>query len=95
MHVCVNCVGVGLGMLASVYTDDEERGIAMGIALGGLAMGVLSKTHTHTHTQSCVYSLLITLKAPPLSAPSATTPSKLHTRSVLVTGARVYSPDGH
>ncbi|KAK5909253.1 hypothetical protein CesoFtcFv8_003200 [Champsocephalus esox] len=29
----------GLGMLASVYTDDEERGIAMGIALGGLAMG--------------------------------------------------------
>ncbi|XP_021334159.2 chromaffin granule amine transporter isoform X2 [Danio rerio] len=31
----------GLGMLASVYTDDSERGIAMGIALGGLAMGVL------------------------------------------------------
>ncbi|CAJ1069594.1 LOW QUALITY PROTEIN: chromaffin granule amine transporter [Xyrichtys novacula] len=31
----------GLGMLASVYTDDEERGIAMGIALGGLALGVL------------------------------------------------------
>ncbi len=29
-------------MLASVYTDDNERGIAMGIALGGLAMGVLS-----------------------------------------------------
>jgi len=28
-------------MLASVYTDDEERGNAMGIALGGLAMGVL------------------------------------------------------
>uniref|UniRef100_H3CK06 Solute carrier family 18 member A1 n=1 Tax=Tetraodon nigroviridis TaxID=99883 RepID=H3CK06_TETNG len=34
-------VAVGLGMLASVYTDDEERGIAMGVALGGLAMGVL------------------------------------------------------
>uniref|UniRef100_A0A3B4G498 Solute carrier family 18 member A1 n=1 Tax=Pundamilia nyererei TaxID=303518 RepID=A0A3B4G498_9CICH len=32
---------VALGMLASVYTDDEERGIAMGVALGGLAMGVL------------------------------------------------------
>uniref|UniRef100_A0A674MLA1 Solute carrier family 18 member A1 n=1 Tax=Takifugu rubripes TaxID=31033 RepID=A0A674MLA1_TAKRU len=32
---------VCLGMLASVYTDDEERGVAMGIALGGLAMGVL------------------------------------------------------
>ncbi|KAL2092831.1 hypothetical protein ACEWY4_012629 [Coilia grayii] len=31
----------GLGMLASVYTDDNERGIAMGVALGGLAMGVL------------------------------------------------------
>uniref|UniRef100_A0A8C2L148 Solute carrier family 18 member A1 n=2 Tax=Cyprinus carpio TaxID=7962 RepID=A0A8C2L148_CYPCA len=31
----------GLGMLATVYTDDNERGIAMGIALGGLAMGVL------------------------------------------------------
>ncbi|KAG2462392.1 VMAT2 protein, partial [Polypterus senegalus] len=28
-------------MLASVYTADEERGNAMGIALGGLAMGVL------------------------------------------------------
>uniref|UniRef100_A0A671QIP9 Synaptic vesicular amine transporter-like n=1 Tax=Sinocyclocheilus anshuiensis TaxID=1608454 RepID=A0A671QIP9_9TELE len=31
----------GMGMLASVYTDDEERGNAIGIALGGLAMGVL------------------------------------------------------
>ncbi|XP_065507555.1 chromaffin granule amine transporter [Caloenas nicobarica] len=31
----------GLGMLASVYTDDLERGNAMGIALGGLALGVL------------------------------------------------------
>uniref|UniRef100_A0A8D1T864 Major facilitator superfamily (MFS) profile domain-containing protein n=1 Tax=Sus scrofa TaxID=9823 RepID=A0A8D1T864_PIG len=31
----------GLGMLASVYTDDHERGKAMGIALGGLALGVL------------------------------------------------------
>jgi len=33
----------GLGMLAKRYPDDEERGHAMGIALGGLAMGVLSK----------------------------------------------------
>uniref|UniRef100_A0A8C6X663 Solute carrier family 18 member A2 n=1 Tax=Naja naja TaxID=35670 RepID=A0A8C6X663_NAJNA len=32
----------GMGMLASVYTDDEERGNAMGIALGGLALGVLA-----------------------------------------------------
>ncbi|XP_035255487.1 synaptic vesicular amine transporter [Anguilla anguilla] len=31
----------GMGMLASVYTDDEERGNAIGIALGGMAMGVL------------------------------------------------------
>ncbi|KAK5907964.1 hypothetical protein CgunFtcFv8_016062 [Champsocephalus gunnari] len=31
----------GMGMLASVYTDDEERSHAIGIALGGLAMGVL------------------------------------------------------
>ncbi|XP_045147336.1 synaptic vesicular amine transporter [Echinops telfairi] len=31
----------GMGMLASVYTDDQERGNVMGLALGGLAMGVL------------------------------------------------------
>ncbi|XP_056148173.1 synaptic vesicular amine transporter [Lampris incognitus] len=31
----------GMGMLASVYTNDEERGHAIGIALGGLALGVL------------------------------------------------------
>ncbi|NWV58875.1 VMAT1 protein, partial [Malurus elegans] len=31
----------GLGLLASVYRDDAERGSAMGIALGGLALGVL------------------------------------------------------
>ncbi|XP_051025832.1 chromaffin granule amine transporter isoform X1 [Acomys russatus] len=31
----------GLGMLASVYTDNHERGRAMGIALGGLALGLL------------------------------------------------------
>ncbi|XP_072123025.1 synaptic vesicular amine transporter-like [Mobula birostris] len=31
----------GLGMLASIYTDDNERGKAMGIALGGVALGVL------------------------------------------------------
>ncbi|XP_044138704.1 chromaffin granule amine transporter-like isoform X1 [Bufo gargarizans] len=32
----------GLGMLAQVYPDDYERGRAMGIALGGLAVGVLT-----------------------------------------------------
>ncbi|XP_067657388.1 synaptic vesicular amine transporter-like [Haliotis asinina] len=31
----------GMGMLADRYPDDKERGNAMGIALGGLAMGVL------------------------------------------------------
>lgn len=31
----------GMGMIASYYPDDQERGNAMGIALGGLAMGVL------------------------------------------------------
>ena len=28
-------------MLAASYPNDEERGNAMGIALGGLALGVL------------------------------------------------------
>lgn len=31
----------GMGMLAQAYPDDSERGSAMGIALGGLALGVL------------------------------------------------------
>ena len=31
----------GMGMLADRYSDDKERGNAMGIALGGLALGVL------------------------------------------------------
>ncbi|XP_071949006.1 synaptic vesicular amine transporter-like [Antedon mediterranea] len=31
----------GMGLLAQRYTDQEERGAAMGIALGGLAFGVL------------------------------------------------------
>lgn len=32
---------LGMGMLAAAYPDDKERGNVMGIALGGLAMGVL------------------------------------------------------
>ncbi len=32
---------LGMGMLAASYPNDEERGNAMGIALGGLALGVL------------------------------------------------------
>lgn len=31
----------GLGMLAERYPNDKERGNAMGVALGGLALGVL------------------------------------------------------
>ncbi|CAJ0609364.1 unnamed protein product [Cylicocyclus nassatus] len=31
----------GMGMLAQAYPDDAERGSAMGIALGGIALGVL------------------------------------------------------
>lgn len=30
-----------MGMLADRYPDDRERGNAMAIALGGLALGVL------------------------------------------------------
>uniref|UniRef100_A0A803U0F4 Major facilitator superfamily (MFS) profile domain-containing protein n=1 Tax=Anolis carolinensis TaxID=28377 RepID=A0A803U0F4_ANOCA len=41
----------GLGMLASVYTDDYERGNAMGIALGGLALGVLVGAPFGTNTK--------------------------------------------
>jgi len=32
-----------MGMLAHLYPDDRERGNAMGVALGGLALGVLGK----------------------------------------------------
>lgn len=35
------CSQLGMGMLADRYQDDKERGNAMGIALGGLALGVL------------------------------------------------------
>ena len=39
---------VGMGMLADTYQDDHERGHAMGIALGGLALGVLiGKIHNY------------------------------------------------
>jgi len=32
----------GLAIVAKRYTDDQERGKAMSIALGGLVVGVLS-----------------------------------------------------
>lgn len=38
----------GMGMLAERYPDDKERGNAMGIALGGLALGVLIGTEGRT-----------------------------------------------
>ena len=41
------CTSVsGLGMLATFYSDDEERGRAMGVALGGLALGVMGTDST-------------------------------------------------
>lgn len=45
-----------MGMLASVYTDDEERGNAIGIALGGLAMGVLGLYVLKVSVCVCVYT---------------------------------------
>lgn len=33
----------GMGMVADSFQDDEKRGKSLGLALGGLAMGVLSK----------------------------------------------------
>lgn len=40
---------LGLGMLADRYPDDEERGKAMGNALGGLALGVLGTNDSRIH----------------------------------------------
>lgn len=40
---------LGLGMLADRYPDDEERGKAMGNALGGLALGVLGTNYSDNH----------------------------------------------
>ena len=37
VYLCV----LGMGMLADRYTDNKERGNAMGIVLSGLALGVL------------------------------------------------------
>ena len=33
-----------MSLLADSYPDDKERSKAMGIALGGIALGVLSKS---------------------------------------------------
>jgi len=34
----------GMTLLAQSYTDDKKRSEAMGVALGGMALGVLSKS---------------------------------------------------
>lgn len=52
-------------MLASVYTDDYERGRAMGIALGGLALGVLGKWHLAPDLGSYGWSTADSLKMAP------------------------------
>ena len=48
-----------MGMLADRYPDDRERGNAMGIALGGLALGVLGKyepyKRLHAHSPTTKY----------------------------------------
>lgn len=45
--ICLSMLSYkGLGMLADRYPEDEERGKAMGTALGGLALGVLSNLMT-------------------------------------------------
>ena len=43
IHILWTLFVSGMGMLADRYPDDRERGNAMAIALGGLALGVLSK----------------------------------------------------
>jgi len=40
-------------MLADCYPDDVERGNAMGVALGGLALGVLSNFESFSY-EICV-----------------------------------------
>ena len=73
-------------MLASVYTDDEERGNAMGIALGGLAMGVLGGQgppggrlrggacllSVEGHSAPCVHSESVPLLFPTFMEPAKT-----------------------
>lgn len=46
-----------MGLLASMYTDDEERGHAIGIALGGLALGVLGTTASGCDVNRCFLML--------------------------------------
>ena len=41
-------------MLAERYPDDKERGNAMGVALGGLAMGVLIGDNNNNKLFDCI-----------------------------------------
>ena len=40
LHFVIELFFAGMGLLADRYTDDAERGTAMGIALGGLVLGM-------------------------------------------------------
>ena len=39
-------IGAGMGLLASCYSDDGERGKVMGLAIGGLCLGITGILHT-------------------------------------------------
>lgn len=41
--VYISSYNIGMGMLATYYIDETERGRAFAIALSGLAIGLLSK----------------------------------------------------
>ena len=34
-------IKIGMGLLAATYDDDEKRGKIMGIAIGGISMGII------------------------------------------------------
>ena len=34
-------IKIGMGLLAAAYDDDEKRGKIMGIAIGGISMGII------------------------------------------------------
>ena len=55
----------GMGMLAERYPDDKERGNAMGLALGGLALGVVIGIDLRIHYCSLLgVSIIITIVIP-------------------------------
>ena len=48
-------------MLADRYPDDRERGNVMGIALGGLALGVLGKMRMITSWHATAFHVAVPL----------------------------------